>query len=294
MGFNEITHHSVTSFSQIIETNTVLKTLDLSWHPGYASINHINHGGQQGGILLNSLEKNSTLTDLHLGYVANEKCIAPLTQTLANLPHLTRIGLKSATFQQGEAESLGRVLKNHPSLTNLELEGSSLENGNEPCEEIIKPLSENLCFNTTLKILSFRQSNINILALKHISTLLFHNYTITHLDISDSHGLITDEGIPDLVKALSTNISLTYLNISNHKLSFKSLSFFSPLLPCNSSLRELVLTDNKLDGPGEYLDQFLDALKKNTTLLLIDLSNLSTTEFYKQYIRNEFHGRVTI
>lgn len=249
-------------------------------------------------MLLQSLEKNSTITDLHLGYLGGEKCIAPLTQTLGKLPHLTRIGLVACTFQQGEAESLSVALKDHPSLTTLELRNLKYEDEKESLgEKVIKPLSESLRLNTTLTSLDLGRSIIGGLGAFYISTLLLHNTTITHLNLegyySDKNA-ITERGLNDLVQALSVNTSLRHLNLSYSSFSPKSLPLFASLISCNSSLRELVLIKSDFLGPEKYLNHFLEKLKENKTLLHIDLSEVQMSEFYKNHIRNEFYGRVTI
>ena len=98
---------------------------------------------------------------------------------------------------------------------------------------------------------------------------LSSNTSLTYLDLSSNK--ICDSGAASLSQALSVNTSLTYLDLSSNEIYNSGAASLSQALSVNTSLTYLDLSSNRiLDSGAASLSQ---ALSVNTSLTYLDLSS---------------------
>lgn len=297
IGFNNITHASVDFIARVFKTNTHLASFDLSDPAGCASLFHINNRGTNGAHkLLDSLKDNTTLTSLNLGKVDGEMCISSLTNLLKENQNLTAISLSHCTFQREEANQLGDVLKDHPTLKSLSLK--NLRHRDREANigyHIIEPITQSLWHNITITELSFGKSSIGNDGAASIARLLSYNQSITSLDISgfySAENSVTTEGFKPLALALKNNKSLKKLDLSRQKLCSESLPLLADLFINNSTLEVLNLHKNKFQNFKKYRNVFAEGLLQNKALLQVNLSQCNLVEQNEHKFLQGFPGRI--
>ena len=139
----------------------------------------------------------------------------------------------------------------------------------EECGKCKKSLQSQLLHefgaHLQLKACTFKEIPRLDFFLKSLSS----NTSLTYLDLSSNE--ICDSGAASLSQALSVNTSLTYLDLSSNKIYNSGAASLSQALSVNSSLTYLDLSSNEIcDSGAASLSQ---ALSVNTSLTYLDLSS---------------------
>ncbi|KAI8829883.1 hypothetical protein BJ741DRAFT_369718 [Chytriomyces cf. hyalinus JEL632] len=119
--------------------------------------------------------------------------------------------------------------------------------------------------------------NTNEIILKHrglgpkgaqaIASVLEFNNSISHLDLSDNW---IESGGAHIGRSLQINRTLTFLNLSNNKLSLHGGAEIAEMLGFNGTLKTLILKGNALGDKEASL--LAEGLRQNSCLQVLDLS----------------------
>ena len=239
---------------KMIETNTILTTLNLSYNKiGYKGAVWIGQG----------LGENTTLTALNLSNnkIGNEGAVS-IGQGLEKNTTLTTLDLSTNKIGDEGAVSIGQGLGKNTTLTTLNL--SSNEIGNEGAVWIGQGLGE----NTTLTALNLSNNKIGNEGAVSIGQGLEKNTTLTTLDLSTNK--IGDEGAVSIGQGLGKNTTLTALNLSSNEIGNEGAVSIGQGLEKNTTLTTLYLSGNEIGEEGAV--SIGQGLEKNTTLTTLDLS----------------------
>lgn len=141
--------------------------------------------------------------------------------------------------------------------------------------EEIKALAKALKTDTTLRIISLKDSKINDEAAKVLTDALKTNNSLTTLDLScDSFRLggsdLGSEGVKALTEMLETNTGLTTLYLNGNSIGNSGAKALAKALKINASVRILDLTMNFIGSEGA--EALAETLKINASLRTLKLS----------------------
>jgi len=204
-----------------------------------------------------------------------------------NLVPLTQLNLGKNRLTEQDLKHLTSALPQCPTLTEVNLWGCELSDeqvtaissvitnthikelnlGNNP--KIKSTFLEHL-ESSKVTTLNLSWNDLGDEGAKNVASLLSTNKSITSLDLSAVN--FKDDEIAILISALlGNNNTLQYLNIQNNQISAKSFRLLSQLLKTNRSLTYLSLRALYLGNEG--VDLLSDGLLSNKTLLTLDLQN---------------------
>ena len=91
--------------------------------------------------------------------------------------------------------------------------------------------------------------------------------------MSDSYGLIRNDGLVALAKAIKTNSTLRELNLPDSGTGYDGVAALAQAIKTNSTLTKLDLSDNYGLIRNDGLVALAKAIKTNSTLRELDLSD---------------------
>jgi hypothetical protein len=195
-------------------------------------------------LLLSDTSKITEL-DIHGGCHWSERPTLGLTRVLEALalrPTLTKLRLRFFRLGCNETRLLQMVLRNTPSLQSLLLGGSTL--GSAELAELAPALYD----NTSIKVLDLSDYNLNDMASALLlRDILFHNKTITALDLSWNYFGNTTGAVDCIANGLGSNSTLLKIDLSNCALGDVGVSILAHTLGSrNTTLQNLALGENSI------------------------------------------------
>ena len=215
-----------------------------------------------------------------------------ITQVIAALSHITSlntIDIDNYSITSEAADHLANVIHNNTQLQEICLNGNNLQTNSTV--RIVKALYciENVSFNNS-NITDDAESSISTItsetSLETTSTIIttkavsLHNVMrVIKLCISSNN--ITDEAADDIAAAISCNIHLQQLNLSDNNLQTSGIIKITRNLQEISSLTKLYINHNNISH--EAADDIAAAISCNVHLQQLNLSdnNLQTSGIIK-------------
>ena len=269
--------------------------------------------------LINKLE----ILSLPENTLDSESCVA-LAHLIPHVPHLKTLNLShNPNIGQGGAVPLMTSLTTHHSLEELLLEKAGI--GVEDCKALSKLLSSSTslkklsfkdhtghfshddisCYrlppeaieliiisglhhNTTLVLLSMRDSQFSLQNTVSLASTLRTNHTLVILSLN--HCEIDSDGACQLASALCTNVTLLELYLYHNLLGVKGATAFAEMLWTNYTLSSLNLGKCNIDSDGAC--QLASTLCTNDTLQKLSLYHNPTgvkgaTAFAEMLLKNK-------
>jgi Ran GTPase-activating protein (RanGAP) involved in mRNA processing and transport len=227
-------------FLQSLELNTSIRILDLSTYSGYSENIDIIDTIEPIQYLSKSLMKNTSITDLNLA-----------------LHFIDCQGIKE----------ISNALRINKTIKKINLFNNRIR------EDGIKEISDVLKINNTITDIGLGFNFINKEAMNYLGEALIENNSIKRIELSNLYR--GDEGFEGFFEALKINTSITSLNLSNNFIGKKNMDFLSNIIKNNHSIQTLELSSVNLDNnyEGIELGEFFEALKINTSITYLNLSN---------------------
>ena len=250
--FYNLTHFALMKCNFRPETcNLLSKCTDILHHLEYLNLGgnrNIARGGAAN--LITSLNKHSTIRELHLDY--------------------TGIGFE-------DCEALNELLASSSYLKVLCISENALS------VDSVHLILDGLSYNVSLEKLNMHYSNFSSDNVLHLASILKVNTTLKVLNISQ--GGIQSRDAVHLAKALEGNDTtrLQTLSLSDNPIGSDGTSAFAAMLAINKSLTKLNIRCCSIQGEGAVcLAKAI--MEENTTLREFDISNwISGYSWFCQY-----------
>ncbi|XP_072133517.1 NACHT, LRR and PYD domains-containing protein 3-like [Mobula birostris] len=224
--------------------------------------------------LVSSLSANTSLTELILSFnQMGDSGVKMLSVALRNPGcKIQTLGLESVSLRESGVEDLASALSANPSLTELNLSKNNLEDSgvklvsaalrNPECKiqklrlgnvgltgSGAEDLASALTTNQSLTVLYLNDNKLGDSGVELLSAALRNpECTIRELVLIDVG--LTDSGAEDLISALSTNPSLTELDLGANSLTDRSVPALRVLILTHPSLKKIDLGDNQFSETG--------------------------------------------
>ena len=233
------------SIKDVLDNNTTLKELHLSWMSKGSKI--IHRKLPQNKVRLDS--NSHEVVDINILYDGDHQCSSEVI-TMSNKDinddavHLISFGLLNNT------------------ITFLDLSRNNITNDGA------RAISDCFRSNCYLHVLILSENSIFYEGAKRISELIQVNKSIWKLDIS--HNSIQDNGAIEISKSLKANNTLQELNLSDNQITSKGAKKIAEAIRVNIGLQKLDVSQNAIHDDGAmYISA---SLKENSTLLELSLS----------------------
>lgn len=242
-------------FTEMLQSNTVLETLDLS-----ALMEQLN---DVGPAVMDAALDGKTLQGLGFRAAAfNEAAMLRVVSSLARNASLRSLELSFNSLAGEAAKILVEVLRTDRVLEELILTGCCLLQ--DELDAILDVLSSK---NKTLKTLSLGEHRWdNLGGLKKF--LASKDVVLSNLDLEVNN--LGDAGWQELLEELKVNCNITFLNVEFSGLTEKGLVYFADMLRVNSTLKKLIMLEEELpvdtELTGEGMLALANAVAKNTSL----------------------------
>ena len=276
ISYNHITDVGARFISEALSKNNTLLYLDLSENSigsqgikeimrGISRKNCVLHtlvlsgneisGGEGAKSIAKALMKNTSLTELFLGWTSleDEGIQRIMTAMLSCEYSLKGLSLYNNYISEQGCVAIAEMLSYDTALTYLDLSDNP-DIGREGMRKICDSLQNNI----HLKRLNVSQINLD--ETDDIAEMLCHNNTLTELNLSQNR--INDAGMDIISKSLETNKTLQTLNLLLNMVGDASAKGIATMLHENNSLKQLNLSGNKIREEGAEV--FIKVLAKNT------------------------------
>ena len=280
---NNMTGQVAEDLANVIKNNPGLEEL-------YLSDNSLK---TSAGVILKALKQNSFLTKLHFndnlmteevaedlaGVIKNninleELCIGNnelglsaimILQALQKNCRLKVLNLSQNNLTAHVAEDLARIIKNNQGIKELYLSNNNLKTS---AVVIIKALKENL----VLTKLYLNNTLMTDEVAEDLSNIIKNNTNLQALHIDNNNlGL----SAAPILQALQENCNLQTLDLGSNIMTGQVVEDLADVIKNNPGLKELCLSDNKLETSAAVI---LKALKEKSLLTKLYLSNTLMTE----------------
>ncbi|XP_067916072.1 NACHT, LRR and PYD domains-containing protein 12-like isoform X4 [Heterodontus francisci] len=223
---NNLTASCIEDLASALNTNRSLTDLDLNY----------NELGGSGVKLLSEALRNPDCKIQKLGLVENnlsDSCIEDLASALSSNRSLTDLDLSYNKLGDSGVKLLSEGLRN----PDCKIQKLQLEN-NKLTDSCIKDLASALSTNQSLTDLDLNDNELGDSGVKLLSEALRNpDCKIQELDLRDVG--LTDSCAEDLASALSTNQSLTFLNLTLNSFTDRSVPALSCLILNCRSLEQI-------------------------------------------------------
>eukprot|EP01125_Pyxidicula_operculata_P014277 TRINITY_DN4756_c0_g1_i2.p1 TRINITY_DN4756_c0_g1~~TRINITY_DN4756_c0_g1_i2.p1 ORF type:complete len:622 (-),score=69.66 TRINITY_DN4756_c0_g1_i2:534-2399(-) len=226
LGANNMKSSGLVALAEVITPETKIRYLSL--YENYIS-------DKSTGIenLSNSLKNNLHLREFNIAENKVRSHFVYLFESLKTNLNLTSLNLARTKFQG--IQYISQLIKEHPSITNLNLRGN----------------------------------NIGRFGILCIADAMKTNNTIRSLVLADNY---ISFGANYIFESLASNTILEHLNVDNNCINQFETRSLANLITNNSTIRNLSISGSDF-GAVEGFYQVSDALSKNTTLRKITLDN---------------------
>ncbi|XP_027360415.1 NLR family CARD domain-containing protein 3 isoform X3 [Abrus precatorius] len=279
---NGITTAGLKAFDGVLQTNTTLKTLDLSG----------NLVGDEGAkCLCDILVNNSSIEKLQLNSAdLGDEGFSSLAGALLEHNTIRNIHLNGNYGGALGANALAKALESNKSLRELHLHGNSI--GDEGIRSLMTGLSlhkgkltlldisnNSLTSKGALHVAEYIRKSRSLLWLnlymndigdegaEKIADALKENRSITTLDLGGNN--IHVDGVSAIAKVLKDNLVITTLELSYNPIGPDGAKALAEILKFHGNIKTLKLGWCQIGAKGaEFI---ADALKYNTTISILDL-----------------------
>jgi len=237
---NKITHKGIEILSNFLKLNQTLETVDLSR-------NELNSAGLK--IVANMLNENQSIKTLNLSHILWDIDITGvemLKEALKNNQSLL------ALFFDGNVP-VGHLPYYNPIIASWFVKLNSYG------DQIVSLMCEALKVNTTLKTLSLKNNGITDTGLEELVHSLLENQTLVDLRLGNNFNYRLTMGTPATQASIFNNQSAEQL---------------ATLIKKNKSLRKLTIARCQFGFTSAGIALMIDALQQNSTLVLVDFSNV--------------------
>ncbi|XP_067916037.1 NACHT, LRR and PYD domains-containing protein 12-like isoform X4 [Heterodontus francisci] len=259
LGGNNLSDSCIEDLASALSTNRSLTDLDLSG----------NNLGDSGVKLLSEALKNPDCKIQELWLVGNNlttSCIDDLASALSTNRSLTDLNLNYNELGDSGVKLLSEALRNPDcKIQKLWLVGNNLT------DSCIEDLASTLSTNRSLTDLDLSYNKLGDSGVKLLSEALRNpDCKIQKLELENNK--LTDSCIEDLTSALSTNWSLTDLDLSYNKLGDSGVKLLSEALRNpDCKIQRLQLENNNLTA--SCIEVLASAVSTNRSLTDLDLSD---------------------
>ncbi|RXH79658.1 hypothetical protein DVH24_040805 [Malus domestica] len=256
---NGITGTGMKAFDGVLQSNVMLKTLNLSGNP-------IGDEGAKGArAIAEMLKKNSTLRVLELNNnMIDYSGFTSLAGALAENNTLRNIHLNGNYGGALGANALAKGLEGNKSLRELHLHGNSI--GDE---------GVNALMSGKLTLLDIGNNSFTAKGAFHVGGYIKKTKNLLWLnlymnDIGDEGGNnIHAKGVTAIAEALKDNSVITFLELGYNPMGPDGVKALSEVLKFNGNIETLKLGWCQIGAKGaEFI---ADMLKYNTTIRVLDL-----------------------
>jgi hypothetical protein len=227
------------AWKEMLETNTIMKELDLSTKDDAIRRNSFNYkvGHESACAITKGLCMNTTLAKLDLSGCLNADSFdgAAWQEMLSHNTALKELVLKRCDITDIEVQGISDGLAQNKSLRVLDVSSNRLGSS------AVQSLSVALSHNTTLESLNLAFTDDGAMA---INAMLEANTFLRRLNISQS--LIEAEGGLALSAGLSQNNRLESLDLSHNLIGTESFRAICLSIRGNTSLREFNVESNNI------------------------------------------------
>ena len=284
LNYNKISANVVEILSYIIE-NAKLCQLNMS---------HCNLGDHEMLTIVKSLDNTNTISLANIDFCSStitDVAACFLSSALSNSPSLTHLNLSGCNLQEKGTELILSVLKLGSSIKRLDLNFNVISHNAASHIAQFKNVVEHLglsncklqyselhllakAFDGTLKSLSYNYICISDVIAKGIATLLMSSECFEHLELS--HCAITEHSFATIMKALSQQEHLNYLDMRSTTFHIREIAYFTGILWFNSKLEYLDLSNCSLKQ--EFLIKICEVLAEHFLLKHFNLSHNKLTD----------------
>eukprot|EP01012_Entosiphon_sulcatum_P056694 TRINITY_DN8038_c0_g1_i3.p1 TRINITY_DN8038_c0_g1~~TRINITY_DN8038_c0_g1_i3.p1 ORF type:complete len:908 (+),score=95.27 TRINITY_DN8038_c0_g1_i3:280-2724(+) len=211
--------------------------------------------------IADELRKNTSLQNLGLYRcgLSNDSACALAFALLTNRA-LTRIDLGANNISDKGATKLAAALKRNTNIVYLDLHENRLHEESAAALSAVFP-------EFGVKTLIIAKNQLESKGAEAIATNLSTNTSLTVLDLSAN--LIGDSGLEKLMTAIAENKSITTLKLASNKFENRAATHIASALQKNSTLLSLYLQWNDLGARGAKT--LGDALQTNNSLTHLDI-----------------------
>ena len=243
------------SMKDILDNNTTLKKLNMSWMTEGRNI--INRKLIYGNTRLDSHSNSSRVVDINIFCDSDCECSC------------TTINLSNQGINDDAVCLVTFGLYNYTTLQELNLSSNSIT------DDGAVAISDCFRTNCSLQTLILSRNEISSKGIKSIAEMIELNKVIRKLDVS--YNELRDDGIEAITKCLKANNALHELNLSGNWISIEGAEKVAEAIQVNKCLRRLDLSNNAIDD--DKVMCISDSLKNNAILEELDLSqNVITDE----------------
>ena len=168
------------------------------------------------------------------------------------------------------AKVLGEKMKNLKHLRKIDLSDCFVSRGEEETLKCLKYLLESIV-DKPIKELNLSDNALGITVASGYEFFFQKNTTLEKLSMDNcGMGPLGTQFLMEIIKE-NKNMPLKILNFSRNKMESKGCIYVSELLKEKKSLKEIKISENEINYEG--LNSFLNSIKDNENITLIDISN---------------------
>ena len=247
--------------------STILQSLSK-----ITTLTHLNLSGNDMSegvayFLASAIASNSSLEDLRLtDNRLTTSGIVTIAKSLSNISTLKYLSVQNNLISEEAADSIASVIKINTGIGELYIGNNKLGAG---ALKIIRALKE----VSSLKVLDLNNNNTSGIIADDLAAVIDHN-SLQKLWLANND---LRSCASTILQSLSKITTLTHLNLSGNDMSEDVAYFLASAIASNSSLEDLILTDNRLTTSG--IVTIAKSLSNISTLkYLIVHSNLISEE----------------
>ena len=207
-----------------------------------------------------AIKSNKHLKKLWLNDNNLHSSAITILKSLTTITTLTVLNLSNNQIPQDADEALASVIMHNTGLEELYLSGNNLGVGTLKVAKALQCI-------TTLRILGLDNNNIPQEACDELALVIKSNKHLKQLGLNNNNLQYSSFLI---LQTLSTISTLKVLDIQCNQIGEKGGKVLASVIKSNSTLMELYLGSNNLQGSAIHI---LEALQNISTLELLDLSN---------------------
>jgi Ran GTPase-activating protein (RanGAP) involved in mRNA processing and transport len=252
---------SVQLLADTLKSNNTITRLDLRGNL---------LGDARAGLLVDALLQNTTLREINLGtnQLTCETAIA-FAEVLRGNSTLTELGLSNNRIADMGATALIECLRSNNTIALIDLHLNTIS------PEKINQLLNSLMLNSQPKDLKQLLPDIQLNS-SRVDRLNFSTYR------ADEAQKINDISARVLYNALRSNTTVTYVDLSNNRLTDNGAQQLAYMLEHNQTIQTLLLNNNAIGNGGAQA--LVEALRANAAITRLELDRNPITDYWKRQL----------